>query len=88
MRSSCLEMNEAVPRTSSVGLELACIGGMTLGKVVSQGKSFSIQNWGEGGAGIGISSLSKDLDQKSWGAYHELMRNVTSFTSSFSDDQT
>lgn len=71
LRSSFLEMNEALPRTSSVSLELACVDGMKLGKPVGQGQSFNLHKlWGR----EGISSLSKDFDQKSWGAYHELRK--------------
>lgn len=81
--SSCIEMHEAVARTSSVGLELACVDGMRLGKAVGQGQSFSFHTLGGGS----ISPLSKEFDQKSWGTY-ELRRNVTFFTSSLSDDQT
>lgn len=76
-------MHEAVARTSSVGLELACVDGMRLGKAVGQGQSFSFHTLGGGS----ISPLSKEFDQKSWGTY-ELRRNVTFFTSSLSDDQT
>lgn len=55
LRSSFLEMNEAVPRTSLVGLELACVNGMRLGKAVGQGQSFSVHRLWGGGEGYIIS---------------------------------
>lgn len=83
LRSSFLEMNKTVLRTSPMCLELACVDGMILGKAVHQGQSFRVHR--AGGHRRIISSLSNDFEGKSWRTY-ELRRNVASFTSSCSDD--